>query len=216
MPKIRRSLLVGFLLLLYAGAAAGDNGPRSLALQKFQDDLKAAANNAGISPDQLKQVQEGIATLKTYNIAQKPGTPTDLLTPFHAVAVLKSVAGDPNLKPAGRNALQQDLVRIVSSMGPSAPAAQSAAGPDLAADILKATLNGNPTEDQVKRLQGSLNQLQQGEDVNEGRIAQSRVLKIAKVDIANIMSSGSFRDSDRQAVLEDLNALSPRGAKLAP
>jgi hypothetical protein len=216
MPKIRCTLLLGFSFLMCAAAAAGHDASRSLALQKFQDDVKAAAANGSVSPDQVKLAQESIATLKAYNILQKPAAPIDLLTPYHAVSALKAVANNPSLKAADRKALQQDLTLVVNSVEPSAPASQSAAGPHLAADVLKATLNGNPNEAQVKQLQDSLTRLQQGKGVNEGRIAQAPALKKAKVDIAEIINSSSFRDPDRQAVLEDLNALGPRGAKLAP
>jgi hypothetical protein len=216
MPKIRRTLLLGFSFLMCAAAAAGHDASRSLVLQKFQDDVKTAAANGAVTPDQVKQVQESIATLKAYNISQKPAAPIDLLTPYHAVSALKVVAGDPNLKPADRKALQQDLALVVNSIEPGAPATPSAAGPHLAADVLKAILNGNPNEDQVKQLQESLTRLQQGMGVSEGRIAQAPALKKAKVDIAEIINSSSFRDPDRQAVLEDLNALGPRGAKLDP
>jgi hypothetical protein len=216
MPKIRVALILGFSFLSCVVTGAVDDSARSHALQKFQDDVKAATANGTVTPDQVKQVQESIATLKAYNVAHTPGAPIDLLTPYHAVSALKVVAGDPNLKPADRKALQQDLALVVNSMEPIAPAAQSAAGPHLAADVLKAILNGDPNEAQVKQLQESLNRLQQDKGVNEGRIAQAPALKKAKLDIAEIINSSSFRDPDRQAVLEDLNALGPRGAKLAP
>jgi hypothetical protein len=216
MPKISVALILGFSFLSCVVAAAVDESSRSLALQKFQDDVKAAAADGTVTPDQVRQVQESIATLKAYNISQKTAATIDLLTPYHAFSALKAVATNPNLKPADRNTLQHDLALVLNSIEPSPPPAQSAAGPHLAADVLKAILNGNPNEDQVKQLQESLTRLQQGVGVNEGRIAQAPALKKAKMDIAEVMNSGSFRDSDRQAVLEDLNALGPRGAKLAP
>ena len=216
MPKIRVALILGFSFLSCVVAGAADDSARSHALQKFQDDVKAATANGTVTPDQVKQVQESVATLKAYNTSQRPAATIDVLTPYHAVAALKVVASNPHLKPADRKALQQDLALVVSSMEPSTPAAQSAAGPHLAVDVLKAILNGNPNEDQVKQLQESLNRLQQDKGVNEGRIAQAPALKKAKLDIAEIINSSSFRDPDRQAVLEDLNALGPRGAKLDP
>jgi hypothetical protein len=216
MPKIRVALILGFSFLSCVVAGAVDDSARSHALQKFQDDVKAATANGTVTPDQVKQVQESIATLKAYNTSQRPAATIDVLTPYHAVAALKVVASNPHLKPADRKALQQDLALVVNSIEPGAPATPSAAGPHLAADVLKAILNGNPNEDQVKQLQASLTRLQQGMGVSEGRIAQAPALKKAKVDIAEIINSSSFRDPDRQAVLEDLNALGPRGAKLAP
>jgi hypothetical protein len=216
MPMSKFALILGLSFLLCATASARDEGAQSLALQKFQNDVKAAATNGSISADRATQVQQSAASLQSYNRSRKPGAPVDLLTPYQAVAVLKSVAADPNLTPADKETLRQDLIVVINSQVPSAPATEPAKpGSNLESDVLKAVLNGNPTEAQVKQLQDCLNQLRLGEGVNEAKIGLRAALKKAQLDIMEIITTDSFRDSDRQAVLGDLSALGPRGAKLA-
>jgi hypothetical protein len=85
------------------------------------------------------------------------------------------------------------------------------AGQKLGKDVFTAVIFGKPTEAQVKQLQDSLNGLQQAK-ADSGRPLQAMMaLKKAKGEIENVMNTGSFRDQDRQAVLDDLNSLGPQG-----
>jgi hypothetical protein len=217
MPVSKLGLRLGFSVLLCAAAFGAQQDSQSLALQRFQNDVKAAATNGSIPADQVKQVEQSAASFQSYLRARKPGPPVDLLTPYHAFAVLKSVAAEPNLKSFDKETLHQDLILILNSLISSAPTTQPAKpGGDLATDALRAVLNGNPTEDQVKQLQEGVNRLLRAEGVNEGKIAERAASKKAQLSITEIISTASFRDSDRQAVIEDLSSLGPRGAKLAP
>jgi hypothetical protein len=116
------------------------------------------------------------------------------------------------VKPQDREILQEDMQAVLANKKPQAVSADPPnAGQKLGKDVFTAVIFGKPTEAQVKQLQDSLNGLQQAK-ADSGRPLQVMMaLKKAKGEIENVMNTGSFRDQDRQAVLDDLNNLGPQG-----
>lgn len=180
------------------------------AMEKFKADMKTAVLNGSITVEQLKQLQANAETLKTFKENRQPGAPVDLLTPYRAVSSMRAVMAD--VKPQDREILQEDMQAVLANKKPqSVSAGPPNAGQKLGKDVFTAVMFGKPTEAQVKQLQDSLNGLQQAKS-DSGRPLQAMMaLKKAKGEIETVMNAGSFRDQDRQAVLDDLNNLGPQG-----
>ena len=212
MKNILRALSLSIILLtLYqAPSAMAQAGASSPAMDKFKEDMKTAVLNGSITVPQLKELQANAETLKSVKENQTPGAPVDLLTPYRAVSRMKAIMA--SVKPQDREILQEDAQALMANKKPQAVAADPPnAGQKLGKDIFTAVMFGKPTEAQVKQLQDSLNALQ---DVKKdsGRPLQAlRGLQKSKGEIESVMNAGSFRDQDRQAVLEDLNNLGPQG-----
>jgi hypothetical protein len=117
-----------------------------------------------------------------------------------------------SVKPQDREILQEDVQALMANQKPQAVSADPPnAGQKLGKDIFTAVMFGKPTEAQVKQLQDSLNALQEVKK-DSGRPLQAlRGLNKSKGEIESVMNAGSFRDQDRQAVLDDLNNLGPQG-----
>jgi hypothetical protein len=115
-------------------------------------------------------------------------------------------------KPQDREILHEDVQALLANQKPQAVSADPPnAGQKLGKDIFTSVMFGKPTEAQVKQLQDSLNDLQQVKK-DSGRPLQAlRGLNKSKGEIESVMNAGSFRDQDRQAVLDDLNNLGPQG-----
>jgi hypothetical protein len=207
MRKLFRNIpvqLVFTMLLPALVAAAQEPNP---AMQKFQEDMKSAVLNGNLTVPQVKQLQTDAETLKSAKSEQAPGAPVDLLTPYRAVSNMKATMA--GVDPKVRETLHEDLQAVLANK--TQPTAETADAPNpgkkLGKDIFKAVMFGNPTEEQVKQLQDSLNQLQ-GIKANQGHpLQQMRALNGAKTQIQAVMNAGSFRPADRQAVLDDLNSL---------
>lgn len=180
------------------------------ALDKFKSDMKTAVLNGSITVDQLKELQTNAEALKTFKENQRPGAPVDLMTPYRAVSNMRAIMA--TVKPQDREILQEDMQAVLANKKPQSVSADPPnAGQKLGKDVFTAVMFGKPTEAQVKQLQDSLNGLQQAK-ADSGRPLQAMMaLKKAKGEIENVMNTGSFRDQDRQAVLDDLNSLGPQG-----
>ena len=179
------------------------------AMEKFQQDMKTAVLNGSITVAQVKQLQADAETLKSAKAEQTPGAPIDLLTPFRAVSNMKATMAGVN--PKDREILREDLQAVLANKAqPAASADPPSPGKKLGKDIFKAVMFGNPTEAQVKQLQDSMNELQGAKDAG-GPLQKLRALNGSKSQIQSVMNAGSFRPEDRQAVLDDLNALGPQG-----
>jgi hypothetical protein len=180
------------------------------ALDKFKADMKTAVLNGSITVDQLKELQTNAETLKSFKENQRPGAPVDLLTPYGAVSRMRAIMA--SVKPQDREILQEDMQTVLANKKPQAASSDPPnAGQKLGKDVFTAVMFGKPTESQVKQLQESLNGLQQAKS-DSGRPLQALMaLKKAKGEIETVMNTGSFRDQDRQAVLDDLNNLGPQG-----
>ena len=212
MKNIVRALSLSIILLtLYqmpsAMAQAAASNP---AMDKFKEDMKTAVLNGSITVPQLKELQANAETLKALKENQQPGAPVDLLTPYGAVSRMKAIMA--SVKPQDREILQEDVQALLANQKPQAVSADPpSAGQKLGKDVFTAVMFGKPTQSQVKQLQDSLNDLQQVKN-DSGRPLQAlRGLNKAKGEIEAVMNAGSFRDQDRQAVLDDLNNLGPQG-----
>lgn len=213
MKNVLRASSLSIVLLLTlqpAPAARAQDAAANPAMEKFKTDMKAAVLNGSITVDQLKQLQANAETLKTFKENQQPGGPVDLLTPWRAVSNMRSIMA--TVKPQDRVTLQEDMQAVLANKKPQdASADPPNAGKKLGKDIFTAVMFGKPTEPQVKQLQDSLNDLQKAKS-DSGRPLQALMgLKKAKGEIETVMNTGSFRDQDRQAVLDDLNNLGPQG-----
>lgn len=213
MKNLLRALSLSVALLsLYPAppAMAQDAAATNPALEKFKADMKTAVLNGSITVDQLKQLQANAETLKTFKENQRPGAAVDLLTPYHAVSNMRGIMA--SVKPQDREILQEDMQAVLANKKPQAASADPPnAGQKLGKDVFTAVMFGKPTESQVKQLQDSLNDLQKAKG-DSGRPLQALMaLKKAKGEIETVMNAGSFRDQDRQAVLDDLNNLGPQG-----
>jgi hypothetical protein len=113
-----------------------------------------------------------------------------------------------SVKPQDREILQEDVQALLANQKPRSTSEDPPnAGQKLGKDVFTAVMFGKPTESQVKQLQDGLNGLQQAK-TDSGRPLQALMaLKRAKDEIEAVMNAGSFRDQDRQAVLDDLNSL---------
>jgi hypothetical protein len=190
-------------------AMAQETAAANPALDKFKADMKTAVLNGSITVDQLKELQANAETLKTFKENQRPGGPVDLLTPYGAVSRMRAIMA--SVKPQDREILQEDMQAVLANKKPQAASDPPNAGQKLGKDVFTAVMFGKPTESQVKQLQDSLNGLQQAKS-DSGRPLQALMaLKKAKGEIETVMNTGSFRDQDRQAVLDDLNNLGPQG-----
>ncbi|AXC11276.1 hypothetical protein ACPOL_1940 [Acidisarcina polymorpha] len=190
-------------------AAAVDAPDSNPATEKFHQDIKTAVMNGSLTIPQVKELQASLAALKESKAAQKPGAPLDLVTPYGAVSKIKAVMA--TVKQPDRETLEQDFQVVVANKQPTASAEPETPGKKLGKDVYLAVMRGNPTEAQVQQLQQSLNSLQSLKASGEGKLQQFRSLKQAKSEIEQTMNAGSFRPQDRQAVLDDLNALGPQG-----
>lgn len=213
MKNVLRALSLSILLLtLHPSplATAQETAASNPALDKFKADMKTAVLNGSITVDQLKELQANAETLKSFKENQRPGDPVNLLTPFHAVSNMRAIMA--SVKPQDREILQEDMQAVIANKKPQAMSADPPnAGQKLGKDVFTAVMFGKPTESQVKQLQDSLNDLQKAKG-DSGRPLQALMtLKKAKGDIETVMNTGSFRDQDRQAVLDDLNNLGPQG-----
>jgi len=188
-------------------AVAQETNP---AMEKFQQDMKTAVLNGSITVPQVKQLQADAETLKSAKSEQAPGAPIDLLTPWHAVSNMKTTMASVDAKD--RETLRQDLEAVLANKAqPAASADPPSPGKKLGKDIFKAVMFGNPTEEQVKQLQDSLNELQGIKGEQGHPLQQLKALNGSKSQIQAVMNAGSFRPEDRQAVLDDLNSLGPQG-----
>jgi hypothetical protein len=179
------------------------------AREKFQDDMKTAVMNGSITVAQVKELKANADTLKSVREAQTLGAPVDLLTPYRAVSKMKAIMATVDAKD--RETLHEDLQAVLANQPAKAAAADPTPGQKLGKDIFTAVMFGNPTEDQVQQLQKSLNSLQQIKSQNQGPLQSLRALRGSKSEIEQVMNAGSFRSQDRQAVLDDLNNLGPKG-----
>jgi hypothetical protein len=204
------SLSIILLTLYQAPSAMAQAAPASPATDKFKEDMKTAVLNGSITVPQLKELQANAETLKAMKENQRPGAPVDLLTPYGAVSRMKAIMA--SVKPQDREILQEDVQALLANQKPQAVSAEPpSAGQKLGKDVFTAVMFGKPTEAQVKQLQDSLNALQEVKK-DSGRPLQAlRGLNKSKGEIETVMNAGSFRDQDRQAVLDDLNSLGPQG-----
>jgi DNA repair exonuclease SbcCD ATPase subunit len=204
------SLSIVLLAVYPAYPAVAQDAAANPALEKFKTDMKTAVLNGSITVDQLKQLQANAETLKSFKENQQPGAPVDLLTPYRAVSNMRAIMA--TVKPQDREILQEDMQAVLANKKPQdASADPPNAGKKLGKDVFTAVMFGKPTESQVKQLQESLNDLQKAKG-DSGRPFQALMaLKKAKGEIETVMNAGSFRDQDRQAVLDDLNNLGPQG-----
>ena len=202
--------LLAVTMLLPGYSAVAQAAASNPAMEKFQQDLKTAVLNGSITVAQVQQVKADAETLKAAKAEQAPGSPVDLLTPYRAVASMKSTMA--TVDPKDRETLRTDLQAVIASKAqPAASADQPPPGKKLGKDIFKAVMFGNPTEAQVQQLQDSLNDLQGIKGQQGHPLQQMRALNNSKSQIENVMNTGSFRPEDRQAVLDDLNSLGPQG-----
>jgi hypothetical protein len=204
------SLLIIVLTLHQVPSAMAQATASSPAMDKFKEDMKAAVLNGSITVAQVKELQENAETLKSARAERQPGAPVDLLTPYRAVSRMKEIMA--TVKQPDRETLQEDVQALLANQKPQGASAQPPnPGQKLGKDVFVAVMFGKPTEGEVKQLQESLNALQQLKN-DSGRPLQAlRGLNKSKSEIENVMNTGSFRDQDRQAVLDDLNSLGPQG-----
>jgi hypothetical protein len=212
MKNILRALSLSIILLTLhqmpsAMAQAAAPNP---AMDKFKEDMKTAVLNGSITVPQLKELQANAETLKAVKENQRPGAPVDLLTPYGAVSRMKAIMA--SVKPPDREILQEDAQALLANQKAQAVSADPPnAGQKLGKDVFTAVMFGKPTESQVKQLQDSLNALQQVKNESGRPLQALRGLNRSKGEIEAVMNAGSFRDQDRQAVLDDLNNLGPQG-----
>jgi hypothetical protein len=213
MSMLRNLLTPLVLVMLLPGSSAAAADVSNPAMDKFQQDMKAAVLNGSITVAQVKQLQADAETLKAARAEQTPGSPIDLLTPYRAVTSMRNTMASVDAKD--RETLRNDLLAVLANKAePAASTDPPSPGKKLGKDIFKAVMFGNPTEPQVQQLQDSLNDLQ-GIKGEQGRpLRQLRALNSSKSQIENVMNAGSFRPQDRQAVLDDLNNLGPQGGGL--
>lgn len=209
MPQVVRQLLLqlGFAVVLSASVNAQDAG--NPAMEKFHQDLKAAALNGSITAPQVEQLKADAETLKNARSEQTPESPVDLLTPWRTVSNMKKTMAAVDAKD--RETLRQDLQAVIASKRQPASGAPPTAGQKLGKDIFKAVMMGDPTESQVQQLQDSLNELKAVKG-NQGHPLQAlHALNNSKSQIESVMKAGQFRPEDQQAVIDDLNNLGPHG-----
>jgi hypothetical protein len=204
------SLSIILLPLHQAPTAIAQTAASNPAMDKFKEDMKTAVLNGSITVPQVKELQASAETLKGSREERQPGAPVDLLTPYRAVSNMKAIMA--TVKQPDRGILQEDAQTLLANKKPQDVSAQPPnAGQKLGKDVFVAVMFGKPTEEQVKQLQDSLNALQQAK-ADSGRPLQALMeLKKSKSEIEAVMNAGSFRDQDRQAVLDDLNNLGPQG-----
>jgi hypothetical protein len=212
MKHLLRALSLSIILITLhqAPSAMAQAAASNPAMDKFKEDMKTAVLDGSITVEQLKELQTNAETLKAAREERQPGAPVDLLTPYRAVSRMKAIMA--TVKQQDREILQEDVQAILANQKPQAASTQPPnAGQKLGKDVFVAVMFGKPTEDQVKQLQDSLNALQQAKN-DSGRPLQALMgLKKSKGEIEAVMNAGSFRDQDRQAVLDDLNNLGPQG-----
>jgi hypothetical protein len=201
-------LVVALAMLQPIALCAVDVDP---ATEKLEQDMKTAVLNGSITVAQVKQLQASAAALKAAKAEHQPGAPVDLLTPYHAVSSMKTVMA--TMAPKDRQMLREDLDAVLAAKQTATPTAATppTPGQKLGKDIFKAVMFGTPTEGQVTQLQDSLNSLEKLKEDHDGPLQTVRALRSAKSQIEEVMSAGSFRAEDRQAVLEDLNNLGAGG-----
>ena len=210
MRKLFRNLPLQIACAMTLSALVAVAQETNPAMEKFQQDMKTAVLNGSITVPQVKQLQADAETLKSAKSEQAPGAPIDLLTPWHAVSNMKTTMASVDAKD--RETLRQDLEAVLANKAqPAASADPPSPGKKLGKDIFKAVMFGNPTEEQVKQLQDSLNELQGIKGEQGHPLQQLKALNGSKSQIQAVMNAGSFRPEDRQAVLDDLNSLGPQG-----
>jgi hypothetical protein len=191
-------------------SAAAQGIASNPAMEKFQQDMKTAVLNGSVTVPQVKELQANAEILKSMKENEQPGSPVDLLTPYHAVSKMKAIMA--SVDPKDRETLRQDLEAVIANQHPQTASAEPpSAGKKLGKDIFKAVMMGNPTDSEVTQLQDSLNSLQQVKGEQGSPLQALRTLKSSKSQIEETMNAGSFRPQDRQAVLDDLNNLGPQG-----
>ncbi len=202
------ALCVSCLVFVSSAAAADtDSNP---AMDKFKTDMKSAVMNGSITIPQVKELQTNAETLRSLK-TKAPGAPVDFLTPYHAVSNMKAIMAQ--VKPQDRQLLEEDLQAVLANQHTETPTgdAPPSAGKKLGEDVFMAVMHGKPTDDQVSKLQGSLNSLQELKAKQERPLQAMMTLKNAKSQITDVMNAGQFRSQDRDAVLADLNNLGPQG-----
>jgi hypothetical protein len=203
------SAIVAASVCAFAGPLDSQSNP---AADKFKQDLKTSVLNGSITIAQLKELRDNMEILKQAKAAKQPGAPVDLLTPYGAVTKMRAIMA--TVKQPVRDTLEQDLQVVIANKQQTSAATASAPpnpGAKLGKDIFIAVMRGNPTIPQVQQLQESLNSLQNIKSGDEGKLQQLMGLRKAKSQIEQTMDAGSFRPQDRQAVLDDLNNLGPKG-----
>jgi hypothetical protein len=212
MKQVLRALSLSIILITLhqAPSAMAQAAAPNPAMDKFKEDMKTAVLNGSITVPQLKELQANAETLKAVKENQRPGAPVDLLTPYQAVSRIRAIMA--SIKPQDREILQKDVQALLANQKPQAVSAEPPnAGQKLGKDVFTAVMFGKPTESQVKQLQDSLNGLQQAKNDSAHPLKALMALKQSKGEIEAVMNAGSFRDQDRQAVLDDLNSLGPQG-----
>jgi hypothetical protein len=217
MKNILRALSLSIILLTLhqVPSAMAQAAAPNPAMDKFKEDMKTAVLNGSITIPQVKELQANAETLKAVKENQvkenqRPGAPVDLLTPYGAVSRMKAIMA--SVKPPDREILQEDAQALLANQKAQAVSADPPnAGQKLGKDVFTAVMFGKPMESQVKQLQDSLNALQQVKNESGRPLQALRGLNRSKGEIEAVMNAGSFRDQDRQAVLDDLNNLGPQG-----
>lgn len=209
LKAIFTAVAVAVILFSAALTSAQETNP---AMEKFQQDLKAAVLNGSITGPQVKELKENIDVLKAAKGNQTAGAPVDLLTPYNAVSKIRAIVA--TIQPPDQQTLTQDFRMVMAAKKAAAP--ETAAEPEtpgkkLGKDIFGAVMHGEPTAEQVQTLQDSLNSLQSLKGSSAGGLQKLRTLRKAKTDIEATMNAGSFRPQDKQAVLDDLNSLGGGG-----
>jgi hypothetical protein len=204
------SLSILLLTMHQAPSAIAQAAASNPVMEKFKEDMKTAVLDGSFTVPQVKELQTNAETLKAAREERPPGTPVDLLTPYRAVSSMRAIMA--TVKQKDREILQADMHALLASQKAPAPSAQPPnPGQKLGKDVFTAVMFGKPTESQVKQLQDSLNGLQQAKNDSAHPLKALMALKQFKGEIEAVMNTGSFRDQDRQAVLEDLNNLGPQG-----
>jgi hypothetical protein len=205
-PTLVVTLVATVVLSMAVCARAQESNP---ATEKFKQDIKASVMNGSLTIDQVRELKENLEILKNAKAEQQPGTPIDLLTPYHAVSKMKATMSE--VKQPDRGTLMEDLHAVMASKKPPVSTEPPTPGKKLGKDIFIAVMHGEPTDAQVEQLQESLNSLQELKASNERPMMKFRALNNAKSKISETMNAGSFRPQDRQTVLDDLNNLGPQG-----
>jgi len=199
-------LQLGFVIMLSASMIAQEK--INPAMEKFQQDIKAAVLNGSVEVSQVKQLQADAQLLKNARSEQTPEAPVDLLTPWRAVSNMKKTMATVDAKD--REMLRSDLQAVIATKQQPASDVPPSPGQKLGKDIFKAVMMGDPTEAQVQQLQDSLNHLKALKGDQGHPLQALRALNSSKSQIEAVMKAGQFRPEDQQAVLEDLNNLGPQ------
>lgn len=202
-------LLVMVLASLGVSASTLDAGP---AVDKFKQDMKASVVNGSLTIAQVQELKQNLEILKNSKAEQESGAPIDLLTPYHAVSKMKTIMA--GVKQPDRGVLVEDLRAVMASKKPAPSMESDTPGKKLGKDIFIAVMHGEPTDEQVAKLQQSLNSLQSLKENGDRPLMKLQKLNAAKAQISETINADTFRPQDRQTVLDDLNSLGPQGGSM--